>query len=78
MKTRNPQEPSDPDACRAAVLARDPATNGRFYDPALAELAARAGMSPFHFHRIFKSVTGLTPTAYGAARLRNELERTPA
>jgi AraC family transcriptional regulator, regulatory protein of adaptative response / methylated-DNA-[protein]-cysteine methyltransferase len=34
--------------------------------PSLAELAARAGMSPFHFHRVFKKVTGVTPKAYAA------------
>ena len=45
--------------------------------PALERLAARAGMSPFHFHRVFKAVTGLTPRAYAAAhrgeRVRREL-----
>jgi AraC family transcriptional regulator, regulatory protein of adaptative response / methylated-DNA-[protein]-cysteine methyltransferase len=45
--------------------------------PALEELASRAGMSPFHFHRVFKAVTGLTPRAYAAAhrgeRVRREL-----
>ncbi|RFB80895.1 bifunctional DNA-binding transcriptional regulator/O6-methylguanine-DNA methyltransferase Ada [Methylovirgula sp. 4M-Z18] len=35
--------------------------------PPLSDLAARAGMSPFHFHRQFKAATGLTPKAYGAA-----------
>jgi AraC family transcriptional regulator of adaptative response/methylated-DNA-[protein]-cysteine methyltransferase len=35
--------------------------------PTLAELAHSAGVSPYHFHRIFKSVTGLTPKAYAAA-----------
>ncbi len=34
--------------------------------PKLADLAARAGMSPFHFHRLFKKVTGVTPKAYAA------------
>ena len=34
--------------------------------PKLADLAARAGMSPFHFHRVFKTVTGVTPKAYAA------------
>lgn len=31
------------------------------------ELAAKAGLSPWHFHRVFRSVTGLTPKAYGDA-----------
>lgn len=46
--------------------------------PKLGELAALAGLSPSHFHRLFKTITGLTPRAYGAAerakRLRTELE----
>jgi len=40
----------------------------------LATLAAEAGCSPFHFHRLFKSVTGLTPKTYAAA-LRAEKSR---
>jgi AraC family transcriptional regulator of adaptative response/methylated-DNA-[protein]-cysteine methyltransferase len=35
--------------------------------PKLHELAARAGMSAFHFHRVFKAVTGVTPRAYASA-----------
>jgi len=35
--------------------------------PVLDELAARVGMSPFYFHRIFKQVTGLTPRQYAGA-----------
>ena len=47
--------------------------------PDLATLAAAAGMSRFHFHRIFKQVTGMTPKAYAVARrgqrIREELPR---
>ena len=47
--------------------------------PSLASLADEAGMSVFHFHRVFKAVTGLTPKAYAAAhrsgRVRKELAR---
>ena len=32
----------------------------------LAELAASAGLSPYHFHRVFKAITGVTPKAYAA------------
>jgi len=43
----------------------------------LGTLADAAGMSRFHFHRVFKSITGLTPKAYAAAhrarRIRNAL-----
>ncbi len=34
--------------------------------PSLADLAASAGLSPFHFHRVFKKATGVTPKAYAA------------
>ncbi|HEY7945616.1 MAG: bifunctional DNA-binding transcriptional regulator/O6-methylguanine-DNA methyltransferase Ada [Burkholderiales bacterium] len=47
--------------------------------PGLEALAARAGMSVYHLHRVFKAVTGLTPKAYAAAhrarRVRTELDR---
>ncbi len=36
--------------------------------PSLDALAASAGYSPFHFHRIFKRATGVTPAAYARAR----------
>jgi AraC family transcriptional regulator, regulatory protein of adaptative response / methylated-DNA-[protein]-cysteine methyltransferase len=49
--------------------------------PGLDALAAAAGMSRFHFHRVFKATTGLTPKAYAAAhrakRVRAELVRSP-
>jgi AraC family transcriptional regulator of adaptative response/methylated-DNA-[protein]-cysteine methyltransferase len=32
--------------------------------PSLAELADAAGISPFHFHRVFKQITGATPRDY--------------
>ncbi len=47
--------------------------------PGLAALARHAGLSPYHFHRVFKAVTGLTPKGYAAAhrtkRVRQELRR---
>jgi AraC family transcriptional regulator, regulatory protein of adaptative response / methylated-DNA-[protein]-cysteine methyltransferase len=45
--------------------------------PSLASLARRAGLSVYHFHRVFKKITGLTPRAYRDAyrtrRVRHEL-----
>jgi len=45
--------------------------------PDLSTLAASAGMSPSHLHRIFRALTGLTPKAYTVAhrsqRARREL-----
>ena len=47
--------------------------------PSLTALARRAGLSPHHFHRVFKAITGLTPRAYAAARrarqVRDNLKR---
>lgn len=47
--------------------------------PSLAALAQLAGMSRFHFHRLFRQHTGVTPKAYAAAlrasRLRAQLEQ---
>jgi len=58
-------------ACRRIEAAETP--------PTLDALAQDAGLSPYHFHRLFKSVTGLTPRAYAAAhrarKLRTQLGR---
>ena len=47
--------------------------------PSLNDLATHAGMSAYHFHRVFQSITGVTPRAYATAhrskRVRNELSR---
>jgi AraC family transcriptional regulator, regulatory protein of adaptative response / methylated-DNA-[protein]-cysteine methyltransferase len=59
------------EACRLLEASEDRLT--------LEELAHRAGMSVFHFHRVFKAITGVTPREYAAAhrgeRVRKELER---
>jgi AraC family transcriptional regulator of adaptative response/methylated-DNA-[protein]-cysteine methyltransferase len=45
--------------------------------PDLETLAREVGLSPYHFHRIFKAATGLTPkgyaTAHRARRVRSNL-----
>ncbi len=47
--------------------------------PKLDVLAKAAGLSPYHFHRIFKAITGVTPKAYAVAcrqtRIRDHLQR---
>jgi AraC family transcriptional regulator of adaptative response/methylated-DNA-[protein]-cysteine methyltransferase len=49
--------------------------------PGLDTLARMAEMSPYHFHRVFKQVIGVTPKTYAAAqqaeRVRNELRQQP-
>jgi AraC family transcriptional regulator of adaptative response/methylated-DNA-[protein]-cysteine methyltransferase len=56
-------------ACRMIETSETP--------PQLDDLAAEVGMSAFHFHRLFKAETGLTPKAYSSAyrarKLREEL-----
>jgi AraC family transcriptional regulator of adaptative response/methylated-DNA-[protein]-cysteine methyltransferase len=42
--------------------------------PSLAALAAEAGLSPFHLHRLFKAVVGVTPKDYAAARRATKLQ----
>jgi AraC family transcriptional regulator of adaptative response/methylated-DNA-[protein]-cysteine methyltransferase len=42
--------------------------------PSLDRLARRAGLTPQHFHRVFKRITGVTPRAYAASR-RAEVAR---
>lgn len=58
-------------ACRLIEAAEDA--------PQLADLAAAVGLSPYHFHRIFKAVLGITPKAYASAqrqkRVREALGR---
>ena len=50
--------------------------------PSLDELAKRARMSAYHFHRVFKTVTGVTPAAYArgerAKRVREGLTHEPS
>ena len=59
---------------RAALVARACQTiESADTPPSLHTLAQQANMSPFHFHRIFKAETGLTPKAYAAARRARKL-----
>ena len=46
-------------ACRLIESSETP--------PSLESLAQNAGMSIWHFHRVFKAATGLTPKGYAAA-----------
>jgi AraC family transcriptional regulator of adaptative response/methylated-DNA-[protein]-cysteine methyltransferase len=47
-------------ACRVIEKSLDP--------PSLDQLARTVGFSRFHFHRLFKAFTGVTPHAYLSAR----------
>lgn len=58
-------------ACRRIERAEAP--------PSLDALAREAGLSPHHFHRLFKAIAGVTPKAYAQAHrgkaLRDALAR---
>jgi AraC family transcriptional regulator, regulatory protein of adaptative response / methylated-DNA-[protein]-cysteine methyltransferase len=41
--------------------------------PSLADLASHVGLSAHHFHRVFKTTTGLTPRAYALAHRNTRL-----
>ncbi|MEE1867276.1 bifunctional DNA-binding transcriptional regulator/O6-methylguanine-DNA methyltransferase Ada [Pseudomonas auratipiscis] len=46
--------------------------------PSLNQLAEQLSMSPFHLHRVFKAITGVTPKAYASAhradKVRHQLQ----
>ena len=52
----------------AAKAALEAAVEAGDAEPTLAELGAQAGLSPFHFQRLFKRHAGLSPRQYAAAR----------
>ncbi len=76
-KRCHPVGPSQPQQHAAAAARACRFIESSLSVPALDKLAAVAGLSPFHFHRIFKKAIGLTPRQYAAAhrarRLRSEL-----
>ncbi|MBG0795324.1 bifunctional DNA-binding transcriptional regulator/O6-methylguanine-DNA methyltransferase Ada [Methylocystis sp. H62] len=52
-------------ACRMIEAAEAP--------PTLAQLARGAGLSSYHFHRLFSRICGVTPKAYAQAHRRTRL-----
>ena len=76
-KRCRPNEPARADRQAAAVATACRLIEAAEEVPSLDVLARAADMSRFHFHRVFKAVTGVTPKAYAAAhrgnRVREEL-----
>lgn len=42
--------------------------------PRLEALAERLGVSPYHFHRVFKAITGVTPRQYAASHRADQFK----
>lgn len=75
--------PDEPDLSRqyaAAVTRACRIVEESAHPLNLDDIARKVGFSRFHFHRVFKAYTGITPHAYLAARrahkVRRELART--
>jgi AraC family transcriptional regulator of adaptative response/methylated-DNA-[protein]-cysteine methyltransferase len=66
MKTGEHREAIDR-ACRRIESSHPP--------PDLATLAAEAGLSPWHFQRVFKATVGLSPKRYAMARREQDFGR---
>ena len=65
-KRCRPDKPGAPDPQIEAVKRACERIEQAEEAPKLADLAARVGLSPYHFHRVFKTITGVTPKAYAA------------
>src|SRR5882762_2250188 len=63
-KRCRPNEGSSADRHIAAIGRACALIRTRDSLPTLAELADAAGISRFHFHRVFKQITGATPREY--------------
>jgi AraC family transcriptional regulator, regulatory protein of adaptative response / methylated-DNA-[protein]-cysteine methyltransferase len=71
-KRCKPNQPSLAQEHAAVVAAACRQIENAETEPSLNQLAKTAQMSPFHFHRIFRAATGVTPKQYAAAhRTRN-------
>jgi len=62
-KRCRPHEDTSPDPKAAKIIAACRMIEMAEQEPTLAVSANAAGLSPFHFQRIFKSMTGVTPKA---------------
>ena len=60
--------PDEPSASAMAVSKACRLIETAEQTPSLEGLAKAVGLSPSHFHRMFKAATGVTPRSYAAAR----------
>lgn len=80
-KRCKPNEPSLTERQAAVVVAACRMIEAAEAMPRLADLAEATGMSRYHFHRIFKAHTGVTPKGYADAlriqRVQEEMQTSP-
>lgn len=81
-KRCRPNQPPLPEQHSAMVAAICRLIERAEEIPSLDEMASEAELSPSHFHRLFKAITGVTPKSYAMAhrakRVREELVRRDA
>lgn len=70
-----PHLPDTPDTATDAVTQACAIIESAEQPPTLQQLADAVGLSPYHFHRLFKRVVGLTPKQYAVEK---RLERVRA
>jgi AraC family transcriptional regulator of adaptative response/methylated-DNA-[protein]-cysteine methyltransferase len=73
-KRCTPRQASLAEVHAALVAAACRSIEAAGVSSSLATLAEGAGLSPHHFHRVFRLVTGLTPRAYAAALRARRLQ----
>jgi len=77
-KRCTPQQPEAPNTAADAIPHACDIIERAEKEPSLTELAKAVGLSPYHFHRLFKNTMGITPKQYimekRAKRLREKLQ----
>lgn len=75
----NPRDCTARDASIERVIRACTMIEEAEHEPSLNELAGAAGLSPYHFHRIFRKAVGVTPKQYAMElrlkRMRRNLEK---
>ena len=77
-KRCTPHKPEAPNTAAEAVSSACDIIGRAEKEPSLTELAKAVGLSPYHFHRLFKNAMGITPKQYilekRSKRLRENLQ----
>jgi AraC family transcriptional regulator of adaptative response/methylated-DNA-[protein]-cysteine methyltransferase len=75
-KRCRPNEPSLLESHAELIAAACRTIESAELEPSLAELAQHAGLSRYHFLRVFKTITGVTPKQYAAAHRARRVRET--